>query len=75
MFDPDRALTKWVDVKVSGASSMACSLDIIACGCSDGIVRLFETDTLLYKATLPRPLADDPTYTSPLALQPIFCFV
>jgi hypothetical protein len=25
-------------------------------------VRLFETDTLLYKATLPRPHADDPEY-------------
>lgn len=83
MFDHQRALTKWVDVKVntffhrtftlcflpfdaaaqvSGASSISCSSSLIACGCNEGIVRLFETETLLYKATLPRPLSEDLAY-------------
>lgn len=88
MFDQQRALTKWVDVKVTcprfpykqylwfvllfslltlevqvtGASSISCGGSTIACGCNEGIVRLFETETLMYKATLPRPLADDLAY-------------
>lgn len=49
-------------MQVTGASSISCGGNIIACGCNEGIVRLFETETLLYKATLPRPLADDPAY-------------
>ena len=49
-------------MQVSGASSISCCSSLIACGCNEGIVRLFETETLLYKATLPRPLADDPDY-------------
>jgi WD40 repeat protein len=49
-------------MQVSGASSISCCSSLIACGCNEGIIRLFETETLLYKATLPRPLADDPDY-------------
>jgi hypothetical protein len=48
-----------MEMQVTGASSISCAGSVIACGCNEGIIRLFEVETLLYKATLPRPLADD----------------
>lgn len=37
------------------AYALAVSEAHIACACSDGIVRIFMQDSLVYTATLPRP--------------------
>lgn len=54
-FGSGRVLEKWVDLKVHGGFSIATTERMVVCGCSDGIVRVFERGTLGYMATLPRP--------------------
>jgi len=49
MFDKNRKLLKWMNIKVDRAFSCSISNDTITCACSDGIIRLFETKTLSHK--------------------------
>nr|CAG4710624.1 unnamed protein product [Naegleria fowleri] len=55
MLNENRQITKWLDMKVKSAFSISVNEDIICCGCSNGIVRLFEPSTLKFKCTLPKP--------------------
>ncbi|KAG2388159.1 hypothetical protein C9374_001009 [Naegleria lovaniensis] len=55
MLNENRQITKWLDMKVKSAFSISGNEDIICCGCSNGIVRLFEPSTLKFKCTLPKP--------------------
>ncbi|RKO87696.1 WD40-repeat-containing domain protein, partial [Blyttiomyces helicus] len=55
LFNEDRVMEKWVDLKVNGGTSIHTSDKYIACGCTDGIVRLFEPESLKYIITLPKP--------------------
>ncbi|KAH7299658.1 hypothetical protein KP509_24G022800 [Ceratopteris richardii] len=64
------AVKKWVNLKVKQGNSLSVFGSYIACACSNGTVRVFMTDTLIYKATLPHPapigfhdLTDINTYT------------
>ncbi|KND04338.1 uncharacterized protein SPPG_00069 [Spizellomyces punctatus DAOM BR117] len=52
-FSHDRELVKWVELKVPGRS-VNVSAKYIACGCADGVIRLFETFTMQYIVTLPK---------------------
>ncbi|MCO5612306.1 hypothetical protein L7F22_066571 [Adiantum nelumboides] len=49
------AVKKWVNLKVQQGNSLCLSGSSIACACSNGVVRIFTTETLTYVATLPRP--------------------
>eukprot|EP01018_Ginkgo_biloba_P034368 Gb_06105 [translate_table: standard] len=49
------AIKKWVDLKVQQGYGLAVSELHVACACSNGIVRLFMLDTLVYAGTLPKP--------------------
>ncbi|KAI8619044.1 quinon protein alcohol dehydrogenase-like superfamily [Chytriomyces sp. MP71] len=55
LFNEDRVMEKWVDLKVRGGLSIAICRRFIVCGCTDGIIRLFEPSTMKYIATLPKP--------------------
>lgn len=49
------AIKKWVDLKVQQGYGLAVSESHIACACSNGVVRLFMQETLVYAGTLPKP--------------------
>ncbi|KAJ3229901.1 hypothetical protein HDU78_008779 [Chytriomyces hyalinus] len=55
LFNGERVMEKWVDLKVKGGLSIAICSRFIVCGCTDGIIRLFEPVTMKYIATLPKP--------------------
>lgn len=55
LFNGDYLMEKWVDLKVNAGFSISICDKFIACGCSDGVIRLFEPITLKYIATLPKP--------------------
>ncbi|KAI9335913.1 WD40-repeat-containing domain protein, partial [Obelidium mucronatum] len=42
-------------ILVNGGYSLAICTRFIVCGCSDGVIRLFEPTTMKYIATLPKP--------------------
>lgn len=50
-----RSLLKWVNLKAKKAHSIHVTDKHIICGCSEGIIRLFEPKTLAYQGTLPKP--------------------
>ncbi|TPX69656.1 hypothetical protein SpCBS45565_g02306 [Spizellomyces sp. 'palustris'] len=52
-FSYERELVKWVELKMPGRS-LNVSAKYIACGCADGVIRLFETFTMQYIVTLPK---------------------
>ncbi|XP_077579098.1 mitogen-activated protein kinase-binding protein 1-like [Stigmatopora nigra] len=54
-FDAERRLEAWVSLEAACACSVAAGADYVFCGCSDGVVRVFEPVDLRYVATLPRP--------------------
>ncbi|XP_077466843.1 WD repeat-containing protein 62 isoform X2 [Stigmatopora argus] len=54
-FDAERRLEAWVPLEAACARSMAAGNDRVFCGCSDGLVRVFEPMDLRYVATLPCP--------------------
>ena len=63
----EKVLEKWVDLKMAKGTCLTIQNDLIACGGTDGIVRyiislprFFETGTLKYRGTLPKP---DPIFT------------
>lgn len=55
MYDKQRKLTKWMNIKVEKALSCTMTNDYLFCGCSDGIVRVFGTKSLEHIITLPKP--------------------
>uniref|UniRef100_A0A8C3Q3L9 MABP1/WDR62 second WD40 domain-containing protein n=1 Tax=Chrysolophus pictus TaxID=9089 RepID=A0A8C3Q3L9_CHRPC len=69
-FDGRRVLEKWVDVKVSSASCISVSEDFVFCGCTNGIVRVFQAHDLRYCCDLPcpHPLGPDLLYPDTVAL-------
>jgi len=52
-----KTLEKWIHLKTEKAFSISFTEKFICCGCSDGVVRLFDTNTLQYVATTPKPSA------------------
>ncbi|XP_012932839.1 WD repeat-containing protein 62 isoform X1 [Heterocephalus glaber] len=54
-FNEKRVLEKWIDLKVSLSSCLCVSEELIFCGCTDGIVRIFQAHSLQYLANLPKP--------------------
>nr|XP_015105680.1 WD repeat-containing protein 62 isoform X2 [Vicugna pacos] len=54
-FNEKRVLEKWINLKVSLSSCLCVSQDLIFCGCTDGIVRIFQAHSLHYLANLPKP--------------------
>ncbi|XP_075905756.1 WD repeat-containing protein 62 isoform X3 [Nelusetta ayraudi] len=55
LFNTNRQLEAWVSLKTSSASCLVVTDDLIFCGCSDGVVRVFRPSNLQYITTLPRP--------------------
>ena len=55
VYDRQRKLTKWMNIKVERALSSAFSSSLLFCGCSDGVVRVFGTKNLEHILTLPKP--------------------
>ncbi|XP_036296206.1 WD repeat-containing protein 62 isoform X2 [Pipistrellus kuhlii] len=54
-FNEKRVLEKWINLKVSLSSCLSVSQELIFCGCTDGIVRIFQAHNLHYLANLPKP--------------------
>ena len=55
VYDKNRKLTKWMNIKVEKAISCTMTNEHLICGCSDGIVRVFGTKSLEHIITLPKP--------------------
>ncbi|KAL9650432.1 hypothetical protein ABK040_004656 [Willaertia magna] len=55
VINENRQITKWLDLKVKTAYSVSVNEEFVCCGCSNGVIRLFEPNTLKFKCTLPRP--------------------
>ncbi|KAK9765992.1 hypothetical protein K7432_005252 [Basidiobolus ranarum] len=64
-FSEGRVVQKWINLQVKRAYSICADDRYIACGCENGIIRLFEPETLRYLGTLPRPHQLDVDVTSP----------
>ncbi|XP_029416955.1 WD repeat-containing protein 62 isoform X2 [Nannospalax galili] len=54
-FNEKRMLEKWINLKVSLSSCLSVSEELIFCGCTDGIVRIFQAHSLHYLSNLPKP--------------------
>ncbi|XP_036895549.1 WD repeat-containing protein 62 isoform X1 [Sturnira hondurensis] len=54
-FNEKRVLEKWINLKVSLSSCLCISQELIFCGCTNGIVRIFQAHNLHYLANLPKP--------------------
>ncbi|XP_048586739.1 mitogen-activated protein kinase-binding protein 1 isoform X2 [Nematostella vectensis] len=54
-FGAKRVLDKWVELRASKAQCIAVSEKYIFCGCTDGIIRVFNPSTLEFVNTLPKP--------------------
>ncbi|XP_013377888.1 PREDICTED: WD repeat-containing protein 62 isoform X1 [Chinchilla lanigera] len=54
-FNEKRVLEKWINLKVSLSSCLCVSEELIFCGCTDGIVRIFQAHSLQYLTNLPKP--------------------
>ncbi|XP_044112329.1 WD repeat-containing protein 62 [Neovison vison] len=54
-FNEKRVLEKWINLKVSLSSCLCVSQELIFCGCTDGIVRIFQAHNLQYVTNLPKP--------------------
>ncbi|KAG0200926.1 mitogen-activated protein kinase binding protein 1 [Mortierella sp. GBA30] len=54
-FSEGRVMEKWVDLHARGAYSVNLEERSVVCACTDGIIRLFEPETLEYISTLPKP--------------------
>ncbi|XP_029373755.1 WD repeat-containing protein 62 isoform X2 [Echeneis naucrates] len=55
LFNSNRQLEAWVNLKTSSASCLAISEDFIFCGCADGLIRVFRPSNLQYITSLHRP--------------------
>ncbi|XP_051018736.1 WD repeat-containing protein 62 [Acomys russatus] len=54
-FSEKRVLEKWINLKVALSSCLCVSEELIFCGCTDGIVRIFQAHSLHYLTNLPKP--------------------
>uniref|UniRef100_G3TBU9 WD repeat-containing protein 62 n=1 Tax=Loxodonta africana TaxID=9785 RepID=G3TBU9_LOXAF len=54
-FNEKRVLEKWINLKVSLSSCLCVSQELIFCGCTDGVVRIFQAHSLHYLTNLPKP--------------------
>jgi len=50
-----KEISRWVNLKTEKALSLTIHQDNLICACSDGIIRIFNSNTLQYKSTLHRP--------------------
>ena len=55
VFDKERKLQKWMNIKVPRAFSCHAQGGRLYCACSDGIIRVFSTDTLQHLLSLSKP--------------------
>ena len=55
MFDKQRKLLKYMNIKVDRAFGCSVSNGKLFCACADGITRVFATDTLLHLLTMSKP--------------------
>ena len=55
VYDRNRKLTKWMNIKVERALASAMTNEYLFCGCSDGVIRVFGTRNLEHITTLPKP--------------------
>jgi hypothetical protein len=55
VYDKNRKLTKWMNIKVDRALSCVLGGDHLYCACNDGIVRIFSSKSLEHIMTLPKP--------------------
>mmetsp|Transcript_39353 Transcript_39353/g.45182 ORF Transcript_39353/g.45182 Transcript_39353/m.45182 type:complete len:184 (+) Transcript_39353:468-1019(+) len=55
VFNENRKVEKWMNIKIKKAFGLSISGHNLLCNCSDGVVRLFHTDTLEHILTLPKP--------------------
>ncbi|KAK3805818.1 MAG: hypothetical protein J3Q66DRAFT_375561 [Benniella sp.] len=55
LFDENRAMEKWINLQTRGAYSVNLTEKAVICACTDGIIRLFEPETLEYIASVPKP--------------------
>ena len=55
VFNEARKVEKWMNIKVKKVFGLSITGNNLLWNCSDGVVRLFNTDTLEHILTLPRP--------------------
>jgi len=55
LFDSKRILDRFTETKASPAHSLVVSEQYVFCGCSEGVVRIFDPCTLDYLITVPKP--------------------
>lgn len=55
IYDKQRKLQKWMNIKVERAFSCSMTSEYLLCGCSDGYIRVFAPKTLEHVLTLPKP--------------------
>ncbi|KAF9281206.1 hypothetical protein BGZ68_006795 [Mortierella alpina] len=56
LFSEGRVMEKWIDLHARGAYSVNLDDRCVICACTDGIIRLFEPETLQYIGTLAKPV-------------------
>ncbi|KAM9168567.1 LOW QUALITY PROTEIN: WD repeat-containing protein 62 [Mergus octosetaceus] len=54
-FNERRVLEKWIGLKVSLATCVCVSEELVFCGCDNGTVRIFQAHDLRYLSDLPKP--------------------
>ncbi|XP_063680293.1 mitogen-activated protein kinase-binding protein 1-like isoform X3 [Bolinopsis microptera] len=54
-FGESRRVERWLDLKVNDAFALYVTNDHLLCGCSDGVVRVFEPASLTHIVNLPKP--------------------
>ncbi len=55
VYDKNRRLTKWMNIKVDRAFSCILGNDHLFCASNDGIIRIFNAKSLEHIQTLPKP--------------------
>jgi hypothetical protein len=55
VYDKERNLKKWMNIKVQRAFGCSISKGRLFCACADGCMRIFEASTLKHKCTLSKP--------------------
>ena len=55
VFDKQRKLLKWMNIKVPRAFGCSAQEGRLYCACSDGIIRIFDTDSLAHLLSLSKP--------------------
>ncbi|XP_072030662.1 uncharacterized protein [Amphiura filiformis] len=54
-FNDSRLLDKWVELRTLSAFCLSASEDHLYVGCADGVLRVFDSSTLHFVATFPKP--------------------